>query len=792
MKKLLFITAVLLFPLINLAQTTIKGTVKDHSNSTPIPFASISVTDENQKKIVTAETDKTGHYTIHLPASFTSGSLSITCLGYTNYSQEITAPSLPDILDIMLVQDQNQLKEVVVDTRKNAITIKGDKTIFDVDASGVGNGNNGLETIARVPGMRLDKDQNLVYRGSKDIQVMINGRKSLLSGDALREYIRSLKGSDLKSIEIIAQPSSRYEAAGTAGIINIVLKKSSATGLSGSIYSSAYKGDYFKSRQGGRLFYNDSLWTFTANGSYYNGKSVNYRHIKQNINSEGTEKIIDQYNTWLPVTTLSSMNFAVERKLTKNQIISTEWQFYNENSKETTKGYTNEYLNNTLQNTVDLSQFFKVPEKRVSGNVFYNFTSDSLTTKLDVQANFLQFSKKKNGVQLNDYADGAFMELAGENKTSYTIANLQVDFRHKLSKKINFEAGAKYSYVKMDYYNRYTTNNTELLFIPDSLLVNDFKYDEKLLSGYAQASGEFGRWNLQAGMRTEYYNFTAVSQINSKANKGNYVNLFPSFSFGYKQENNQYQFSYSKRIGRPNYLSLNPYYEYIDAYTLNIGNPALKPQYYDSFELSYIYKSKLNLSLYGYLYKDGFIQVIDYQRDQNYNITYDANAAKGSRFGFSASTPFQPADWWSMQLSLDTYLTGEKSEIKNFSYSGTGFGYDLNFYQSADLKGNWKLTMNCFYNGRSTTPSGFSKATYDMSFTAKKSLMDKKLVVESGCTNLLKRSLYNETTKINHVSTDWTNRWETRNFYVQLTYYFGSGKNKEVKATSLKEETKRM
>ena len=792
MTKLLFILATLLLPLINVAQTTIKGTVKDQENVTAIPFASIAITDENQNKIVTATTDQAGHFSIQLPASFTSGNLSVTYMGYTQYNKEITAPNLPEMLNVTLVKEQNQLNEVVVDARKNAITIKGDKTIIDVDASGIGNGNNGLETVARVPGMRLDKDQNLVYRGNKDIQVMINGRKSLLSGDALREYIRSLKGSDIKSVEIIAQPSSRYEAAGTAGIINIVLKKSSATGLSGNISTAAYKGDYFKSRQGGRLFYNDSLWTITTNGSYYNGKSVNYRHIKQNIAIDGNEKIIDQYNTWLPVTTSSSLNFAVERKINKNQIISTEWQYYNEKSDETTQGYTNEYLDNNLKNTVNLNQFFKVPEKRVSGNVFYNYTSDSLTTKLDVQANFLQFSKKKNGAQTNDYANGSFMELAGENKTSYTIANLQADFRQKFKKNINFEAGAKYSYVKMDYYNRYKTNNTELLFIPDSLLVNDFKYDEKLASGYVQASGEFGRWNIQAGMRMEYYNFAATSQINFKVNKGEYANLFPSLSLGYKNENNQYQFSYSKRIGRPNYLSLNPYYEYIDAYTLNIGNPALQPQYYDSFELSYIYKSKLNLSLYGYLYKDGFIQVIDYQREQNYNVTYDANAAKGNRFGFSASMPYEPAKWWTMQLSLDTYLTGEKSTIENFSYNGTGFGYDLNFYQSADLKGNWKFTMNCFYNGRSTTPSGFTQATYDMSFSAKKSLLNKKLVAEAGCTNLLKKSLYNETTRINNVSTDWTNRWETRNYYVQLTYYFGSGKNKEVKATSLKDETKRM
>lgn len=707
-------------------------------------------------------------------------------------AKETTLANLPKTIDIILTPQQNELDEVVIDARRKAVTMQGDKTIFNVDAAGIGNGNNGLETIRLVPGMRLDKDENLVYRGSTNIQVMINGKKSLLSGDALREYIRSLKGSDIESIEIIAQPSARYEAAGTAGIINIVLKKSRKAGFAGSINTAAYYGEYFKRQHGGRFFYNDSLWTVNANASYYNGKSVNHRHIKQTIALEENEKVIDQYNTWLPVTKSTSLNIAAERKLNKNQTISTEWQYYNDKGYESTNGYTNEYRNNIAQNTVKLTQRFATPEKSIAGNVFYNFTSDSTTTKLDVQANFARYSTKKDGFQRNNYTDGTYMNLDGKNKTAYTIANIQADLNHKLTKNINMEAGAKYAYVKMDYYNHYSTDNAELLIIPDSLLINDFKYDEKLASAYAQASGEFGKWSVQAGLRSEYYKFEAASRVNHKVNKGDYVNLFPSFSLGYKKENNQYQFSYSRRIGRPDYLSLNPYYQYLDAYTLQTGNPALKPQYYNSFQLNYIYKSALNLSLYGYLYKDAFTQVIDYQQEQNYNITYNANAARGSRFGFSASMPYQPVKWWTMQLSLDTYLNNEKSDIQHFAYSGNGFGYDINFYQNVDLKGDWKFSINGFYTGRSTTPNGFSIATYDFSLSAKKSLLDKRLQVATGCSNILKKSLYNHTTQINNVSTDWTNRWETRRFYLQLTYYFGSGKGREVKATSIDEETNRM
>ena len=186
------------------------------------------------------------------------------------------------------------------------------------------------------------------------------------------------------------------------------------------------------------------------------------------------------------------------------------------------------------------------------------------------------------------------------------------------------------------------------------------------------------------------------------------------------------------------------------------------------------------------------MQVIDYRQEQNYNLTYMANAATGNRFGLSASMPYQPATWWTMQLSLDAYLNNEKSNVERFAYNGSGFGYDINFYQNVELKDDWKLSMNGFYTGRATTPNGFSKATYDFSFSAKKSLLNKKLLLCAGCSNILKKNLYNHTTQINNVATDWTNKWETRRFFVQATYYFGSGKGKEVKATSLDEETDRM
>jgi len=775
------------------AQIHLKGKVTDAITGEALPLAALSLTDTlRHKTIAFAEADGKGHFEIDIPSGFSAGVVTVNYLGYAPFTHTINTNKISEILTVKLTPISNELAEVTVNTKQKAITINGDKMIFNVEQSGIGNGNNGLEAMRLIPGIRLDKDDNLMFRGSADVQIMINGKKSLLQGAALREYIRSLKGTDIQTVEVIAQPSARYDAAGTTGIINIILKKNRAGGISGNVYSSAAYGNYFKNQNGGQLYYNDSLWNINANGYYYKGKSFNDRQVKQTIQLEDGIRNLDQYNMWLPRTVSKSINLGVERKLSAHHLMSTEWQYYKSDDRDDTYGKTYEYLNGNQVNEVKLTQFMVNPEERLTGNVFYNYTADSTATKLDVQVNYAGYKTANKGFLRNDYTDASFMQLDGENSTKYTIVKAQADLNRRLSKTMSMEAGIKYSDVAMNYFNKYSTNNAEQLFIPDSLLVNDFVYREQLASGYAQLSVNLEKWSFLGGLRAEYYKYDATSKVNSQTNRRSYTNWFPSLSVNYKKENNQYQLSYSRRIGRPAYLALNPYYQYIDAYTLELGNPTLQPQLYHSLQLSYIYKSALNISLYGYLYNKGFINVIDYLEGQNYNLTYQANASTGNRFGLSATMPYEPFEWWSMQLSLDAAYSYEKADITNFSYSGSGFGYDLSLYENFNLKNNWNISLNGFYSGRAGTPNGYSKATYDFSTSVKKHLFNKKLQVLAGCSNILKKSLYNQVTKVNNVETAWVNKWETRRFYLQLTYYFGTGKSQKIKTAALNDETNRI
>ncbi|MFI2741503.1 outer membrane beta-barrel protein [Zhouia sp. PK063] len=786
---LLFITVLTSVTL----KAQIKGKVVDADNQQALAYATLAVGDSLQHKTIAfAYTDDEGNFELSLPKNFQTGILSVRYLGFTTYTKIIQQP-LPKTLHISLTAVQNNLSEVTVTSKQKAITIKGDKLIFNIAQSGIGDGNNGLETMQQLPGVSLDKDENLQFRGSTGVQIMINGKKSMLSSDALREYIRSLKGDDIQSVEIIAQPSARYEASGTTGILNIVLKKNRTQHLNGSAYSYASYGDYFKQRYGGRLFYNDSLWNINANGYYYRGKSFNDRNIVQTIDLGDKERKLEQSNYWLPTTTSKSFNIGIERKINNHQLISTEWQFYNAYETDLTTGITKEFDNEELSQQVALTQKASLPTHQITGNLYYNFTSDSATTKIDAQVNYGYYKKDIDGYQQNDYNDTTSMRLDGTNQTKYHLFNTQIDYNQQLTDSLYLEAGAKFAYVNMNYNNQYQTNNQDLLFIPDSLLINDFMYQEHLTSAYSQLSYQQQHWNFMAGLRMENYHYKATSNISEQTNSNSYTNWFPSASVSFKKNNSIYRASYSKRIGRPDYLDLNPYYRYLDAYSLEQGNPNLKPRLYHSFELNYIYKNALNLSLYGYLYKNGFVNVIDYVENDNYNIIYKSNAAHGKRFGFSATLPYQPKKWWTLQLSLDSYLTSEKSEIENYSYDGNGFGYELSLYQKFSLPQKWSVTLNGFYVGKSNTATGISPAIYDMSLSVKKMFWNDKLALNAGCSNFLKQSAYKNISTVGNVTTHWVNKWETRRFYVQLTYNFGkNGNSKSVKETSLSDEKSRM
>lgn len=788
MKNILFV--ILLFAISTFAwsQNSIKGKVLDLENDNTIPMAEVILfksADSSYVKV--AYTDDTGRFEIGQIKNFKNYYLQVNAMGY--HSENIFLLETDLIVKLKRNPEFN-LDEIKITALKKGIKLDGDKIIYDTELLGISSTVNGFEALQQLPGISLDQNQNIKFRGSTGIQIMINGKKSMLQGSTLKESIRSLSGDDIQSVEIITQPSARYEATGTTGILNIVLKRNKRQSFGGNIYTYESYGEYFKHQSGGRFFYNDADWSLYASGSYYNGESFNDRLVTQHIQLDEEERKLEQSNYWQPKTITGNFSLGAERKLGTNHLISTEWQGSSSKTKEETTGETQDFLNNDLQEIVLMKQKADSPSNQISGNIFYNFISDSSSTKIDAQLNYGYYKNKIDGFQENHYQNEGLDRLSGKNQTQYNLMNAQIDWEQKISGKLELEVGIKFSHVNMNYLNNYNQLEGENQLIPDSLKINEFKYRENLTSGYSQLKYQLENWSFLGGIRLENHHYNAISLVNNKITSGNHLGWFPSASINYQKTNHQYRLSYSKRISRPGYLKLNPYYQYLDAYSVERGNPNLKPQIYHSFELNYIFKNALSFSLYGYLYEDGFVDVIDYQNQENYNVLYESNASNGSRFGFSAGVPYQVGDWWVMQYNFDAYFTSEKSKIPNYAYNGKGYGYEFNMYHRFNLPHQWKIYWNGFFRGRSETPTGYNPKIYDLSASIRKSILDDQLEFILGGTNLLKNSRWDSYDTVENIRTHWVNKWETRTFYLQVNYKFGSSKEKQIKNTSLNESNR--
>ncbi|AVR44687.1 hypothetical protein C7S20_05080 [Christiangramia fulva] len=776
------------------AQQVISGKVT--SAGEPLAFATVTLSpgDSTAAPIAYDYANENGIFKMEVKKEFKSAILKIEAMGFQDFSRRLNSDELPlKNLKIQLNASNNELKEVelIAESRK-AISLKDNKFIFDVEKTGLGVASDGLEVMQQIPGISLDRNENIQFRGSTGVKILINGKTSFLKVEALREYVRSLNGEDIQRVEIIAQPSSRYEAEGTTGIINIVLKKKRKAGITGHVYSSFGYGEHPKYRNGGNLYYSDSLWNFNLNAYYNDTRSVNHRRVEQDI-LDKDQKIV-QTNEWLPHTLSRSANFGVERYLPHNQTLSTSWRIHSMTGDEQTYGSTHEYRGVNLYKQVDLNKKANIPVTDVTGNIFYQNSSDDGKRKLEAQLNYSYFDQKNNNLLQNKYEinpeGSSDLVLNNLNNLKYHIFSGRLDYTVPVNSKLNLETGAKYSSVNTGYSNDYEANDPDQLFIPENLLNNTFNYSEDLVSAYLQGAYSLENISFKVGLRSEYINYTGESK--SGKNSDEYISLFPSFSASLEKGNHQYQFSYSRRIGRPVYKDLNPFYEYIDPYTLQQGNPDLQPQFYHSFQLNYVYNNAYTASFYGYLYKDKITRVIDFDKNRNYTTYYQANASRGKRFGLSVNVPFDPKDWWKIQLSGDAYYSYEKSDIPGYAYANGGFGYNLNLYQMFSFDHDWNFQLTSFYSGPSESGNTKIKSSYDFSLSGKKQFWQNRLQLEAGCQNIFKKAYWHSVTRQDEVVTGWVNRWETRQFSIKLTYNFGMQKTKNIKDASISEEKSRM
>ena len=685
----LFLTATFLFllyfsPLNVKAQQTIhiNGTVKDAQQT--LPSATVLLyTAKDSLLVTTAMTDQDGKYNIAAVPGYYY--ILSTSVGYNKVkSAGFQLEKAYMVPTITLKENSKQLSEVSITATKPVLERRADKLIFNLDATPSAAGLTGLEALRKAPGVTIDQNENISLAGKSNVLVTIDGKQTYLSGAEVSNLLKSMQSSEIESIEIINNPGSRYEANSSGGIINIKTKKSKLEGFNGSLSLGGGFNKFLQSNNSGNFNYRKKDYNIFGSYGYNTRKYEQHMTIDRVTPGSVNQLYFSQLN--MDTSTNSSHNFKLGSDffLSKNHTIGI-----------LAKGSINPEHQHSFS-TIGIGNAFNQPDsilktpsnnesnrKNFSYNINYKGILDTVGQELSIDADYSTFDATNNGIYRNQFflPNGDFFKN-GQSYRNTAPSNIDIkavkaDYTLPLNKKLKLDAGFKFADVKSD--NNYIyENNINGNWVFDDTKSNRFKYDERVNAAYATLNVNLGKTSVQAGLRAENTKSNGNSVTMNQVTERNYTNLFPSVQLSQTVDANQtLSFSYSRKINRPNYQNLNPFIFYLDQYTYNQGNPNLKPEYANNFELSYLLKQKYSASFAYTHTSDVISQVLLQNAEKKSMYQTILNLASADVAALTLNFPVTITKWWSMNNNMLGYykqiktpdLDGADLNSKQFSFN---------------------------------------------------------------------------------------------------------------------------
>ena len=696
------------------AQPVGKITGKAVAGNQPLPNVAVTLlraTDNSLVKTAVTEVDGSFEFRSLLAGNYV---VMLDNAGYEIYSSQPIAISDQQRevalgeLSVNAMAD-TKLEEVVVKNRKPLVEQKIDRTVVNVDAMISSAGSDAMEVLEKSPGVIVDPDGTITFKGKKGVAVFIDDKPSYLSGADLEAYLRSLPASTLEQIELISNPPAKYDAAGGGGVTNIITKKSKTKGFNGNLTSRISQGKRGQNRDGLNLNYTNNKIRLFGNINYARQNSLNDLYIFRRYKNEdlSTKTLFDQ-NTLI--------------KTTGNTGIGKVGMDYYVSDKTTFGTSVNGFLKSTTsdkQGRSELTNALGVPDSSIiadnlernrfkSGGVNLNFRHllDTVGSRLTADADFLTYRTKikqdfRNSVYQPDNSLSSQDQLLGDLPSNINIYTFKTDYTKTFKNKSQFEAGYKASYSKTDNVADYA-DVIDGLPIPNFDSSNHFKYDEVIHAAYVNYNINFKRFALQSGLRLE----NTVSKGNQLGNvvkpastfKRDYLNLFPTFYLQYKLDslaNNQLVFSYGKRINRPYYQELNPFLSQLDKFTYYSGNPYLNPEFSHNLDLSYSYKSYFSTALSYSRIKDNLNETIQIKDGIYYSMPGNIGKSDIASINVNGDIPF--AEWLSTNIYSELTYTAYKSQLYTEQLNTSGTFWYISVLNSLKLANGWAAEIGGNY-----------------------------------------------------------------------------------------------
>ncbi|MFT6706516.1 MAG: outer membrane receptor protein involved in Fe transport [Flavobacteriales bacterium] len=733
------ISIFILFPFFLFAQTAfIKGTLQDPSKDA-IAYATISVSTESDSMLLGTISDENGNFELgNIP--FGNVLLDIQFLGYKSHQQRLTFNKKnrkQNLGYIILSPDLQLLEEVTVVAAKSAYSLRLDKKVFNVGKDVLSQGGSTIDILNQVPLLTVSPDGALELRGSGNVQVLINGKRS---GLTMNNALDQIPGENISSIEVITNPSASFDAAGSAGIVNIILKRDRGMGWNGQVgVQVGYPANHIimpgLNYKGKKLnLFSNFRWRY----SDYNG----YYTTDQKASTDGVDHFLNRVEDEDRHDDGRNIYLGADYYLNDNNTFTIA--YFRAKTKDTDLTLLNYKLNTDGKSETNILTTGNSVENRnynqIESNYTKTFTRKGQKFTVDFQYDFWNSTKDWTLVNTGDIEPTSIgSNLRTNNKAGSRDFVLRSDYKHPLKNKGTFETGVKIENRIVD--NEYLAENkVSDQWVTYNGIDNDVDYSERIGAAYIQYKGAFKKLEYMLGLRSEYTLLDIEDEDNSFTDNNDYLNLFPSMHLSYSlAESSTFQWSYSRRINRPSLWNLYPFSEITDFNLQEIGNPNLQPSYSDALELAYLGRLgpiTFNPAIYFRNTNNPFSDYLS-QNEQGTFILQPINIDQRRSMGFEMSLQYRLAAWLSMGTEFNLYHFKENGNYEDQNLDASSTTWFARANVNINLPKGFRLQTRFDYYAGEQRAQIKELDTYQLSFGLSKSFLSDQLAVNFSARNVL-------------------------------------------------------
>lgn len=771
-------------------ESTITGRVLTDTNES-LPYANIVAIDRDSNELIAGViSDEEGNFLLELKSESWL-IIEISAIGFQSHRTEavqLAQKNSLDFGDIIMNSETTELNEVVVKGTKPNIVVRTDRTLVNVEGSVLASGSSTLDIVERSPGVYVGQDGVFQINGRKGVLVMINNKRTFMNSEELRNYLSSISADNIKSIEVINNPSSKYDAEGVAGIINVILKESTMDGVNGSLLYSAEYNSIMNHTIAGNLNYKSGKWKIGVLNNYNIGGYKIDLDLDRRFDVVDTLFIFKQNSVSDIENRTYFGNGTVDYDITDNHTIGSTIQYTRAKNMESTDAQTSLMSSQTTEvDEIKSITNGSGINDRLGLNVHYLGNLDTLGSNLSFDLDYVKSTSNFNSLLDNTFSaeSGNLNFITTDNQVTNKIFTEKIDFTKIFKENGSLEIGFKGSQIDSDN-NQITAFETISNDDSDRL-----QYNEEVYAGYLNYSALlFKKIDFIMGMRTEHTN-TEVKSLNPDNNReSSFTDFFPSLTLSHSYDDNQNTISinYNRRISRPNYQWLNPSVAFVDPFTKERGNPELTPMYSNNYEISQIFNKKYQFALSYSSTNDAFSTVLLQDDDDKTTTIIIDNLDKVKEFGFRAIVPLRLTNWWSMDNTINFTHTSYESIIEETKLSSDLFSYSIQNQHVFNLSNGYKFELFGALYGPINVGQFVVQKQYWVDFGISKSLMNDRLSLSVNATDIFRTRILKTDVEFGNIDTGIEQYNSSQAIRLAIRYQFAKGKEFSLEQRSGSEE----